>query len=457
MLTNGSVSTVIEPTCGKGSFLKAADETFPDSRLVGLEVNPDHVKEAHRSVPNAEVHEANIFDFELGGIKVDRKTQSERLLVIGNPPWVTNSEQGAIETTNLPHKHNIGRLQGMEAKTGSANFDIAESIILKLITSYNDDGAIVAMLCKTSVARNLLQHCRRLDTGISRAWIFRIDAKSWFNAAVDACFFVLDTGSSADSATFECPVYETLSLERGPTDIYGFVEDRLVRNVTVVNELSKMLNGSPINWRQGLKHDAAAVMELTKVDSGWQNKYGEWVEVEEGFVFPLAKGTSLSRGNVDGKTRVVVPQRQLGEDTRALQLAAPKLWAYLESHRKAMDGRKSSIYNGKPPFSIFGIGDYSFSPYKVAVSGLHKEPVFRVLEPIDDRPVMVDDTCYMLPFYTKEAAESVAASLNNGDIKRLLTALSFPDAKRPITKSILQRLTFEYEQPKSAQLALAIA
>ena len=35
---------------------------------------------------------------------------------------------------------------------------------------------------------------------------------------------------------------------------------------------------------------------------------------------------------------------------------------------KILDNRKSSIYNKRPRFSIFGIGDYSFSKWKVAIS-----------------------------------------------------------------------------------------
>ena len=36
--------SILEPTCGRGSFLAAASEAFPDvSTVVGIDINPEHV------------------------------------------------------------------------------------------------------------------------------------------------------------------------------------------------------------------------------------------------------------------------------------------------------------------------------------------------------------------------------------------------------------------------------
>lgn len=53
---------------------------------------------------------------------------------------------------------------------------------------------------------------------------------------------------------------------------------------------------------------------------------------------------------------------------------------------------------------------------------------------------MLDDTCYFLPFQTKEEAERVADLLNSQTAKESLESFIFWDAKRPITVDILQRL-----------------
>src|SRR6266699_712650 len=42
---NVEAATIIEPTCGAGAFLSAASESFPKSRLLGWDINPDYVEQ----------------------------------------------------------------------------------------------------------------------------------------------------------------------------------------------------------------------------------------------------------------------------------------------------------------------------------------------------------------------------------------------------------------------------
>ena len=77
---------------------------------------------------------------------------------------------------------------------------------------------------------------------------------------------------------------------------------------------------------------------------------------------------------------VVTSSGPTGDDTgAALATSAEAAWAYLRAHSEAFARRKSSVYRGRPEFAMFGVGPYSFSAWKVAVSGLHKAPVFHVV------------------------------------------------------------------------------
>ncbi len=43
-------ASILEPTCGTGSFLRASLETFPDvSRILGFEINPQYVAQAQHT------------------------------------------------------------------------------------------------------------------------------------------------------------------------------------------------------------------------------------------------------------------------------------------------------------------------------------------------------------------------------------------------------------------------
>ena len=89
----------------------------------------------------------------------------------------------------MPPKSNVKRLAGLEARTGSSNFDVAEAIWLKLARELAAEAPTIAILCKSSVARGILQFADRAGLPIRDASIRRIDAARWFGATVDACLF----------------------------------------------------------------------------------------------------------------------------------------------------------------------------------------------------------------------------------------------------------------------------
>ena len=157
-----SPKSIVEPTCGEGSFLRASVEIFPECTIfLGFDVNPDYAQAA-RTVAKTEVRCEDFF------VKDWPKTLDglpEPILIIGNPPWVTNSAVGALNGTNLPIKSNFRRLNGLDAITGKSNFDISEWMLLHLMEWLSGRSAVLAMLCKTSIARkffNILgaRNCR---------------------------------------------------------------------------------------------------------------------------------------------------------------------------------------------------------------------------------------------------------------------------------------------------------
>jgi hypothetical protein len=434
---------VLEPTCGSGNFIKGLlSQDTPPREIQALELQDAYVEQARTLAETAgatrlTVHSGNIFDTDL--VREFEWTECGPLLVVGNPPWVTNSELGSLGSKNLPDKRNLKGVTGIDALTGSSNFDIAEYIWIKLVTELAEQRPTIALLCKTSVARNLLKFSSDTGLPIADAVIRRIDAKRWFGAAVDACLFHVTIGQSA--AGYEATVYEDLEGST-PESVCGVVNGNLVVDVPGYTEVAFVDGICPLTWRQGLKHDAASVMELTTDNSGHLvNKLGGHVRVECSHIYPLLKSSDLAnKAAVSPQRSVVVPHRALGDDTRLLAHTAPELWRYLSAHADAFERRKSSIYRGKPPFSIFGIGDYSFAPYKVAVSGLHKDPVFRAVGPVGEQPVMFDDTCYLVPCQTAEEAALLVALLDSPLCRKFIQAVTFRDSKRPVTKKLLQRI-----------------
>jgi hypothetical protein len=440
---------VLEPTCGRGHFLAGllASPTPPEE-IQGIELQTGHLEEARSLTREPGTVRVALTQASLFAIDLRRDLAWSRggpLLVVGNPPWVTNAELGLLDSGNLPRKWNVKRLRGIEARTGSSNFDIAEAVWLKLLHELADQEPTIALLCKMSVARNVLAFAERAGLPIAEAAIHRVDAPKWFRAAVDACLLRVKVGAPGEEGSARIPVFADLGANE-PESALGFVRGRLVADLDAY-EASAFADGKcPRTWRQGLKHDAATVMELTRTSESdpWQNKLGESVEVEPDWIFPMLKGADLNGEAPDATRRgVIVTQRRIGQETAALEQAAPRLWSYLTRHAPVFARRKSSIYRGQPPFALFGVGPYSFAPFKVVVSGLHKVPRFHAVGPVEDRPVMLNDTCYFLACDSAEQAAHLAALCNDPKTLELLRALTFRDAKRPITKGVLQRINLD--------------
>lgn len=442
----GRWARVLEPTCGRGNFLDALLRLRPAPReLVGIEQNPSHAARARElkrvsSASALRIFESSVFEVDLSR---DLKwTGGGPLLVVGNPPWVTCSELGALESRNLPPKRNVAGLSGIEALTGASNFDLAESVWLKLLAELADQRPTIAMLCKLSVARRVFLAVHRAGWSVERAELRRIDARAWFRASVSAGLLRLDLGEGPPTETLE--LFPALDADR-PEHSWRVAGNRLVVDLDARDPAATLLGGCALTWRQGLKHDLAGVMELTpQADldrEGYRNGIGESLDIEREFVYPLLKGSDLVKpGPLEARHSVIITQRRLNASTREIERTAPRLWAYLDRHAGRFEARKSSIYRGRDRYAMFGVGDYSFLPYKVAISGLHKVPIFRAVGPLGGRPVMLDDTCYFLGCHSAAEASLIAAILGHPESLRLLRSLTFSDAKRPVTKGVLERL-----------------
>ena len=437
LTANGSVpETVIEPTCGKGTFMEAAVENFPTATICGYECNPSYVKAASRKFVEHSRVSVEAGDFFRLDWDENLSRFPDPVLILGNPPWATNAVIGSIGGSNLPQKSNVDRLRGIEALTGSANFDISEWMIRENFRWLKLRAGTIAVLCKTSVARKVLVYAWSRKFPIEDAAIYKIDAKREFQVSVDACLLYVKIRSGGDAR--ECSVYESLD-STAPSSIFGVRDQRLVSNLGTYERLNFLCSPGLKGWRSGVKHDCSRVFECSLRNGKFENGFGEHVRIESEVMFPLMKSSDVANQRSPRKY-VLIPHRSMGESPDHLKTAAPNAWRYLTSHRRIIEKRASAIYKKRPNFSIFGVGPYSFAPWKVAISGLYKEFNFTKLGPIDGRSVILDDTCYFFPCDTEQECEVLHKMASSPLARELWSSLVFWDAKRPITANRLNLL-----------------
>jgi hypothetical protein len=446
---------IIEPTFGKGSFILAALQSFENvDRIIGVEIYKSyvwhtkfaiveffaHLKTAgkfEKKKPAIILHHQSVFDFDFPALGINK----EQVLVLGNPPWVTNAMLSSLNSGNLPVKSNFKQHSGLDAITGKGNFDIGEYISLMLVKAFHQQTGHIAFLVKNAVIKNLVFDQKQNQYKLSGIEKYSIDAQKEFGAAVEASLFVAEFGSGKSVDCFEYDFYQP---KDGTNAKFGWVENNFVSDIDAYSECSAIDGKSPLEWRQGVKHDCSKIMEIERRDGIYINGNKEELSLEDDLVYGLLKSSDLKETTVRKSRKfVILTQRRIGQSTRYIKDQFPNTWQYLEANRMSFDKRKSSIYKGKPPFSIFGIGEYSFAPFKIAISGMYKTWHFTLVYPGDGKPHILDDTCYFLGFERETDAVITFALLNSIRVSDFLKSIVFQDSKRMITKEVLMRIDLQ--------------
>jgi hypothetical protein len=432
--------SVLEPSCGQGAFLRASIEQFPSAgQFLGIEVNASYLADAKQAV-NGLSRSANVSvrcgDFFNVDWNAEVGKLPEPILILGNPPWVTNSTLGRYDSLNVPTKSNAERLSGIDALTGKSNFDISEWMLRRNLQSLSGRAGMLAVLCKTAVARKVLLFCWNNDIRLRSSEIRRVDAKKHFDASVDACLLIIETDSCSDSR--ECADYASLTA-REPLRTIGIRDKLLVADVGSYDRWLHLKTSPSKGWRSGIKHDCSRVFELRSRSGRYENGFGDIVELESEVVFPLLKSSDVA---ADRQPRrwILIPHSSMTDSPEKLRTQAPKAWQYLVAHDGHLSARRSSIYRNRSPYSIFGVGDYSFSHWKAAISGMYKKLDFVPISPIDNRPVLLDDTTYQFACESREDRDLLVGMINSEIATEFLSARVFWDSKRPITAALLNSL-----------------
>ena len=448
-----SPEILLEPTCGKGNFIIASLRNFSTlMHIFGVEIYKPYVWETKFNIidfyiknvkqhceilckPDISIAHCDVFDFDFK--RISKRFPKKEILVIGNPPWVTNAKLGRLNSTNLPKKTNFKNHSGLDAMTGKGNFDIAEFITLTMLKTFQNDEGNLCLLVKNAVIKNIVSDQIKNKYPISNIEKHCIDSKKEFNVAVEAALFYCKLNAQPAYLCKEFDFYNNKNYKLQ----FGWLADKFVSNIDTYSHIQNIDGECPFVWRQGLKHDCSTIMELDRVNGHYVNGLNEEIKLEDDLVYGILKSSDL-KNTVITQTRkfTIVTQKRVGQETKFIKNDYPKTYQYLTDHQSYFEDRKSSIYNNKPAFSIFGIGEYSFKPYKVAISGLYKTFHFTLILPQNDKPVMLDDTCYLIGFDKIEFAVYALILLNSEMTMQCLQSITFADAKRTFTKDVLMRI-----------------
>ncbi|MDP1993806.1 MAG: hypothetical protein Q8K40_01030, partial [Ignavibacteria bacterium] len=332
---------VVEPTCGKGNFIIASLKNFKSVKnIFGVEIYKPYVWESKFNIinfflenpesnkPAISISHCSVFDFNFK--QIAKEYFDRNILVMGNPPWVTNAKLGSLNSFNLPKKSNFKNHGGLDAMTGKGNFDIAEYITLTMLNTFQMMKGHLVLLVKNSVIKNIVFDQRENKFRIASIEKHCIDSKKEFNVSVEASLFYCELGSTPQFDCKEFDFYNNQSYYQK----FGWLDDKFVSNIDTYIHTKEIDGECPFVWRQGLKHDCSTVMELEilnkspDVNSGnYINGLNEEVILENGLVYGILKSSDLKNTVIDQTRKfTIVTQKKVGQDTKYIHSEYPKTY-----------------------------------------------------------------------------------------------------------------------------------
>ena len=155
--------------------------------------------------------------------------------------------------------------------------------------------------------------------------------------------------------------------------------------------------------------------------------------VEHEHVFPLLRGEGVRSFSAkpDPEYSILVPQREMHGDPDLLK-NYPRTHSYLNRFRSHLASRSSynRFQKGKPFWSVWNVGAYTFAPYKVVwkeMSGNRFEAAYISTAKnhiLGDKVIIPDHKVYFVPMCNEEEAAYLTGLLNAPSVATGITSYS---------------------------------
>jgi len=146
--------------------------------------------------------------------------------------------------------------------------------------------------------------------------------------------------------------------------------------------------------------------------------------VEPDLIYPLLRGAEVSRWTATPSLSIVITHEH-GEKLHAIPVKRmeeefPKTLAYLSKFEDFLCTRpafKRYFKAGAPFYSMFNIGNYSFSPHKVVWREQASGMTAAVIGELDGKSIMPDHKLMMVETVSEEEAHYLCALLNSAPVQ----------------------------------------
>lgn len=392
---------------------------------------------------------------------------------IGNPPWVNweNLPQSYRNLTkNLWVYYGLFSLEGFETLHGGGKKDISMLMSYVITDKMLKPRGILGFLITQTVfkTRKAGEGFRRLSLGGRNYMkLIRIhdmvDIRPFEGAQNRAAAFVWIKG---EKTKYPVPYIKWAKKARGDIDpdltldeVLSITSQKFLEALPLkekegeplitlprgtYEKLKRIIGPSPyrayegcntgganaVYWVQILEDRGGTVVITNYVKGAKRRVPRVTAVIEKGLLFPLIRGRDVNRWRVKPREKLYVimvqdPVKRIGYDVNWMKKCYPLTFNYLDQFRQVLLSRSAYrryfVRAGKataPFYTMYGVGPYTFAPYKVVWREVATDMIAAVVEPFNDRylgnrTVIPDHTCVFIPFNTREEAYYVCAILNS--------------------------------------------
>lgn len=505
---NVADASMLDPGCGSGVFLTvcidrkldAMNERPPNEvieiitdSVLGVDLNPVAIKTSKLSYllalapilgsEGVETVDLPVFCTDALGlsdeepITVGGVSPPQVEYLVGNPPWITWDRLSEDLKSQLRERYvdNLGLLphEGASARLGHSNDDLSIPFVWICIHRYLREGGQASFVMKrdllTGPAGSVLRRLRVGDRPLSVTRIHDFAGLRPFGEQVGADAAIYTIRADTDPSF---PVGTTAWTGDGDVDFstLAAVGGSLSQTETTVSPLDpedrtsawirgdierSALGTGAHEIRHGVKDDAEAVFSVDR---------SRLDELDDGLVYPYIKSRHVVKYGLFGHELRLVPVRKANEDNESLlHEQYPATYEYLDSHRDQLAARSSSWLDDGPFYNIFGVGEYTWAPYKVVWCRLGFKPHFAVVSTVEDpdlgeRLVVPGDHYMFIGTDDEREAHALCALLNSAVYQKSLQGIA-SEGKSSLSKAVISELELpRYEEipegPRLAELSM---
>ena len=174
-------------------------------------------------------------------------------------------------------------------------------------------------------------------------------------------------------------------------------------------------------WVEIIAERPGGIQIISNITAGARRKVeSTQAAIESELVFPLLRGANIQRWKAVPEASIILTHKEgmrlKAIPEKTMQIDFPKTWAYLKRFESPLRKRaafRRYFKHDAPFYSIFNIGDYTFSNWKVVWREQASTFMAAVVGPHKMRPIAPDHKLMIVAVDSRREAHYLCAALNS--------------------------------------------